>query len=811
MKFSESWLCEWINNLSLENTVIKKWVMYGLEINSVEPILNKFENVIIGEIVASEKNKNTLLNTVKYLITINVGKNKKKIFKVGYHKSCQVNNKVAIAILDEHFFKKKIHNDHIKPTLSFKMKICSYNDLQIKNFKKSANTFQISNHAIVGSNIINYLNLKDHIIDFSIPYNRPDCLNILGLSREISLIHNTTFSIPKINPILSEIKDVLPIKIIDKNICPTYLGRIIKNVNTNFITPIWMQEKLKNSGMHPINLLTDIRNYIILELGHFISFFDYNSIKNAIIIRKASDKEKTELINNKINILKKNVLVISDEEKILEIIGSIENLSFFTQQKKTNLFLGCGFFIPSEDYINPECYKSKNNSIVQYKQEIDYHLQSYALEKASKLILSICGGQAKASPIFKKTYKKYLPLPKKIILFRKRLDSFIGKNLIKNEKINDILIRIGLKIISKDSKKWVIKIPSWRYDLSYEEDIIEEILRIYGYSNIPNIPIKTCLKIVNNDQSYNLLKNVKTLLTNKGFQEIITYSFISPLMQKLISPDQNILSLKNPISKDLSTMRCSLLYGLLSTVAYNQNRQIYNLYFFEHGYCFFPKDNQDLGVEQKFMLSAVITGERHEEHWDYKKKNVDFYDLKGILESIFQLLGHTKNIEFRRGNHQILIPDTSTNVYLANKNVGYIGLLHPILKNKLNLHGTIVVFELFINEILKRKKINKIHNISKYPFNSRDISVIVPYTILSMDIIKECEKSIKNLISINVFDVYYGEKIKKGYKSISLRITLQSFTHTLTEKDISQTINACVYNLKKKFNAFLRDKDITKL
>jgi phenylalanyl-tRNA synthetase beta chain len=341
--------------------------------------------------------------------------------------------------------------------------------------------------------------------------------------------------------------------------------------------------------------------------------------------------------------------------------------------------------------------------------------------------------------------------------------------------------------------------------MAIEEDLVEEVARVYGYNNIPNIPTQAPLKMTQHREADLALKRVKTLLVDHGFQEAITYSFVDPKIQSLIHPGEEALILPSPISVEMSAMRLSLWSGLLGAVVYNQNRQQSRLRLFESGLRFVPDQRADLGVRQETMLAGVITGTRYEEHWDLARQAVDFYDLKGDLEAVLALTGKLSVLEFRAESHPALHPGQTAAIYLAGERIGYIGVIHPELERKLDLNGRTVVFEVLWDKLAERV-VPEAADISRFPANRRDIAVVVAESVPAGDVLAECKKVGANqLVGVNLFDVYRGKGVAEGYKSLAISLVLQDTARTLAEEEIAATVAQCVAALKQRFQASLRD------
>ncbi|WDI78885.1 phenylalanine--tRNA ligase subunit beta [Candidatus Purcelliella pentastirinorum] len=795
MRFSRNWLNEFIDISENSKLLYKQFTMLGMEVNSITSIYCMFSNIIVGEIfnVCCLSNKDGI-----YLVKVFVGNDfflnvisKKFSFVIGM--------KVAIATIESIlpnslYIKRQVFKNFISDGI-----ICSYHVLGIEynNF----NIIILPNYVKAGKDILNYFDFKDKIIDISINYNRSDCQNMLGLARELSVL---SFRNIKEFDILTKINinnsSCLPITVEDNYLSPIYLGRIIKNININNIIPIWMSERLRRSDIVLVNSVVDIINYVFLEFGLFVNVFDLDFIDGRINIRLNKLGEKIILIDNSDFILNDtNILVVGDNNKIIEIAG-FSNSKYCVLGKKTkNLFLECALF--SSKIINNFIInnKIKTNFIRYNSKNTDFSFFRRVIDRVTYFILSICGGEA--GSIIDVSDLNFLPKKYYIKLNYKKINLFIGhkisyKFIIKTLEFIGCILDINDDILN-------VYPPYWRSDLLTEEDLIEEIIRFYGYDKIPDIPIlgNNILKTFSSNLS---IDRVKTLLVDKGYHEVITYGFVDNDLQTLLYPKINGLSVLNPFSLEKSVMRLSLFTGLLTVLQYNVNRQQSDISIFEFGVCFLPKLTTDFIVKERLLLSALLSGTKYNEYWDMLSVNVDFYDLKGTIESVLSLFYDLNLINFKAKEYSFLHPGKSASIYYKNIYIGCIGVIHPLIAKYLVFDKPVILFELIWNRLLAASFFN-FNEISVFPVNRRDISLLVDDNIYVMDIINICKKVIgKLLVNIYLFDVYYGNSIPKGYKSISIAIFLQSFNKTLEDYEISIIIDKCVCYLQNRFNIKLR-------
>ncbi|MFP3019449.1 MAG: phenylalanine--tRNA ligase subunit beta [Arsenophonus sp.] len=795
MKLSESWLREWVNPTISSEELSEQMTMAGLKIDDIKPVSGQFQGVLIGEIVACIQYPNT--NNF-HLTKVNIG-NKKLLNIICNAENCRQGLKVAVATvgatLPDNFKIKKIK---LRGEISEGM-LCSYSELAISH--SHSGIIELPYDAPIGIDIRNYLELNDYIFEVSFTQNRPDCLSILGIARDIAAINNIGLNTVKIEPVKGTDSTVFPIQVEDPVACPRFLGRVIKDIDFSAKTPIWMKEKLRRSGMNSINPIVDITNFVLLELGQPLHAYDLDRLNRMIIIRMAKQNETLLLLDDTKITLKQDTLVVADEKNVLGIAGILWGKDSSVNQNTENILLECVFFDPLAIIGRAMNYGFHTEASHRFERGVDPEMQYKAMERATNLIVKICGGNP--GNIIDITHKNNLPKVSKITLTRKKLDRLIGYNIY-DIKVTQILQRLGFEVIIEQDN-WQVIPPSWRFDVQIEEDLIEEIARIYSYKNIPDVPLHADLVMTQRYESFLPLKRVKTLLIDRGYNEAITYSFVNPKIQVLLHPGSNAMILSNPISFDMSEMRLSLLPGLLTTVIYNQNRQQNRIRLFETGLRFIPDTTKEYGIRQELMLAGVITGNRYEEHWLQEKRTVDFFDIKGDVEAILELTGKSENIIYNTYFNLALHPGQSSGIYLNNNYIGYVGVIHPELENKLDLNRRTLVFELLWDSIADRV-IPKANMISHFPANRRDISIVVPEKVATADVLSECKKiSINHIVEINLFDVYCGKGVENGYKSLSISLILQDTDRTLEEKEIVETIDKCIAALKQRFQASLRD------
>ena len=677
--------------------------------------------------------------------------------------------------------------------------LCAFDELGIS--EEGDGIMELPLDAPIGNDLREYLALDDNIIDVDLTPNRGDCLGIKGLAREVGVLNSidvNTLCIPAVTP---TIEDKVSIELVNDDACPRYLGRVIKGINLDAETPLWMVEKLRRSGVRSIDPVVDVTNFVLLELGHPMHAFDLNAIEGGIKVRSATPGEELVLLDGNTAKLNESTLVIADHHKALAIAGIFGGEQSGVTEKTTDILLESAFFNPVAIAGQARSYGLHTDASHRYERGVDFALQHDAMERATALLLEIVGGNA--GPIVEAVAADKLPKVTEVRLRRSRLDRVIGHH-IDDAKVTDILTRLGLDV-KFDNDSWSADVPSYRFDIRIEEDLIEEVARVYGYNSIPNVAPTAKLKMTTHDESTVALSRFRNALVTRGYQEAITYSFVDPKAQAILHPECNALVLPHPISIEMSAMRVSLMPGLLASVAYNQNRQQPRIRLFEHGLKFISDESAENGVYQVPVIGGVITGLVHGEHWVEEKRNVDFYDLKGDVEALLAITNDVSRFEIKAEQSDGLHPGQSAVIYVDGKKVGFFGALHPQAQKSLDINNATFVFEIEMSALEKRNLPQAV-GVSKFPSNRRDIAILVQDSVKIGDILNVIGKVGGNqLVDLNLFDVYKGKGIEPNYKSLAIALTLQAVDRTLEEKDINQVVDNVVAALAEQFNASLRD------
>jgi len=789
MKISENWLREWSNPGVSTEILLDQLTMAGLEVEGFEAAGPLLDKVVIGEIVSIEQHPDA-----DKLRICQVSNGYETVAVVCGAPNARNGLKVAFAQVGGVLPGMKIKKAKLRGVASFGM-LCSGSELEL--FEGSNGILELPLNAPVGVGLYEYFELKDNIIEVDLTPNRGDCLCIAGVAREVAAINRVDLKEVDCHVVKPTINDVFPIELSASEACPHYVGRIIKNIDSSAVTPVWMQEKLRRSGLRPISPVVDVTNYVMMEIGQPMHGFDFDQLEGGIVVRLAQAGEKVTLLDQSTVECRPDTLVIADQEKPLALAGIMGGLDSSVQGGTKNIFLEAAFFAPILLAGKARSYGMHSDSSHRFERGVDSRLQIQAIHRATALLLEIVGGDA--GPVIEASDQQYMPVMTEIKLRYPRIKRLLGIDVSQNE-VSAMLESLNMQV-SAHKDGWLVKAPSYRFDINIEADLIEEIGRMYGYNNIEGTKELAHVQMAGFSETQVALNKVHDVLVDQGFYQAITYSFVSPELQSILDPGQATLKLTNPISADMSTMRTRLLPGLLQALQYNVNRQQSQVRLFETGLCFRPEAE---GLEQKQHLAAVVTGARNDEGVHIQTEALDFYDIKGYLELVLSL-ARGSEFRFSQTTNPILHPGQGADIYLGETLVGFVGSLHPSVLSNLHINQSVFVFEFELAPILSANLPN-FTELSKYPSIRRDISLTVEAKVNSQALI-DCIRSVKSKIlqDVFVFDVYTGKEVKDSSKSVALGLILQDFSRTLVDKDVEELIDKVLSQLKTQYNAVLRE------
>ncbi|MDC5280149.1 phenylalanine--tRNA ligase subunit beta [Acinetobacter baumannii] len=791
MKISENWLRTWVNPAIDSDTLSDQLTMLGLEVDELAPVAKPFTGVVVGEVLTIEQHPDADRLRVT---TVNIGSGEPLQIVCGAP-NVRAGMKAPVAtigaILPGDF---KIKKGKLRGVESQGM-LCGASEIDLED--KIDGLLELPADAPVGVNIREYLKLDDNVIDISITPNRGDCFSIRGIAREVAVINQLQMNEPEIKSVDATITDEKKV-VINTDGAPRYLGRVIKNVNVKAATPEWMEQALARSGIRTHSILVDVTNYVLMELGQPMHAFDLAKIEGAVHVRQAQPQEKLQLLNDQEVELQEDVMVIADDQKALAIAGIMGGLASSVTDDTTDIFLESAFFAPLAIAGRARRFGLHTDSSQRYERGVDFELPLIAMNRASQLIQELAGGEF--GPITVAEKADLLPKREAIELKQAQVDQLLGYK-VAAEFITDALTRLGCEVTIQADGEWSVVPPSHRYDMAIYQDLIEEVARIDGYDNIQISLPSMDVQLAKYQDRFEIAQLRQTVVT-LGYQEAISFSFADAKLEKQLNPQVSPLMLANPISSDLAAMRSTLLSSLIPCVQYNLNRQQSRVRFFELGLRFdYQNANSIQDLKQIPTLALVAVGSREPESWHAKPQPMDFFDFKGEVEEILAA-GRVK-VEYVRSERPWLHPGQSAEILVDGQSIGYLGRLHPSLENELDLSTTWVA-ELDQAAVLQ-SYVSNFTELSRFPSVRRDIALLISDNINVRDIQQLIEKTGGELLdSTWLFDVYTGQGVEEGKRSLAFALLWQHPSRTLEDAEIKSGMDNIIQVLENTYQATLR-------
>lgn len=789
MQISEAWLRELTNPAISTSELAEQLTMAGLEVDSVRSAGGEFSKVVVGRVVSAVQHPNA---DKLRLCQVQVGEGDSLQIVCGADNVRQgLLAPLALvgAVLSG---KHKIKQSKLRGELSQGM-LCSEEELGLQD--SADGIMELADDAPVGADLRDYLALDDNIIDLDLTPNRADCLSVEGVAREVAALNKSPYTPTQFTPSAVTTNEQIAIQVVARQACPRYLGRLIKNVDPLAATPVWMQEKLRRCGVRSLGVLVDVSNYVLLELGHPLHVFDADKICGDIVIRYASNNEQLQLLNQQTISLDEQTLVVADQKQALALAGIMGGASSAVDFTTKNIFLEAAFFAPTAIAGKARQFGLHTDASHRFERGVDFALQERAVDRATQLIVDLAGGVV--GSICQNTSTEYLPSRPAIELQASQVQKVLGV-AISAAEIAQILGGLGMQVLA-NAEGWSVTPPSYRFDIAIAVDLIEEISRIYGYNRLPNSDLLMRTQLTASTQTAVPSDNAD-LLVAKGYQEVITYSFVDEAMQLAFAPNEQLLHLQNPISAEMAVMRSSLCCGLLSTALYNLNRQQTRLQLFEIGQCFSKKDGE---IVQQNRVAGLAYGTAYGEQWGKDNRAVDFFDSKGVVDSL--LASGKTSAQYRPSANPALHPGQAADIIDQHgATVGFVGMLHPKLEQQFGFANSVFLFEI-ATKALQHKPVADFQPLSKFPSVRRDIALVVAKNISAAEIIgciRDC--GIVEVRQVLIFDVYSGVGVGEGYKSVALGITLQNLNRTLADSEIDAIFNSLLAATQRTIGAKLR-------
>ena len=787
MNISTRWIREWANPDISDNELSEKLTMAGLEVDRIAPVAPPFNGLVVGHVVNCDKHPNA---DKLSLCEVDIGDGSNLQIICGAP-NVRKDLKVAVATVGSVLPNGlKIKRAKLRGVESNGM-LCSESEIGISDSHEGIIELDLA--AALGDDIRSVLDLDDQVIELDITPNRGDCFSVLGVAREVCVNYNLAMPLTSFKAEQKGNK-TFDSKVSNPNECAKYLTRVIEGVDNAVETPKWMAQKLLRASQQLHSPIVDITNYVLLELGQPMHAFDLKTIKGDIDVRSAKKDETLELLNGQTVTLSKETLVIADNNSAIAIAGVIGGMATATLTNSSEILLESAFFDPIAISGVARSYGLHTEASLRFERGVDFNITHQAMERATELVLEICGG--KASPINECVDSKSLPKLEPIEISNDKISKVLGFDL-EPTWIESKFKFLEFDFTANKDNSWTIKPPSFRFDIRIAADIIEELARLYGYDKIPVQRLSAEANISNSLQAKISSNELSNVLVNKGYKEVITYSFISNEMHDFIDPKATKILLKNPISDDMAVMRSSLWSGLIQSAKANIRRGHHNARFFELGQCF----SGTLVEDQVQKIAGIICGNRYDSQWGNSDRAVDFFDAKADVEALLAL---SKNVyAFEEAEHPALQLGQTAKITKNNKVIGWIGALSPSLQKALSMPNAFL-FEINQDDI-EDGEIACYEPFSSFQASQRDIAIVVSKEVSADQLINSI-KSLKqdDLVDINLFDVYEGEHIDEGSKSIALNLTYQSIEITLTDEQLAKKVSKIVSHLESKFSAKLR-------
>ncbi|HEX2829478.1 MAG TPA: phenylalanine--tRNA ligase subunit beta [Burkholderiales bacterium] len=783
MKFSENWLRTFVDPKLDTNALADAITFGGIEVEEIEPAAPSFAQVVVGEVLSVEKHPNAERLS---LCQVNVGVAPLAI--VCGAPDVRAGMKVPTALVGAKLPGIEIKAAKVRGIESHGM-LCSEKELGLS--EESSGLMALPADATVGMSVRELLDLDDAVLTTKPTPNRGDCLSILGVAREVAAITGAAARLPQVDPVPAATDAALTVTLETPDACPLYCGRLVKGVNARAATPQWMRARLERSGLRSISAIVDITNYVMLELGQPLHAFDANKLEGGIRVRCARPAEKLELLNGETRELSPEYLVIADEEKAVALAGIMGGAGTAVDDATRDIFLESAFFSPDVIAGKSRVLGFGSDSSFRFERGVDFGGTHRALERATQLVLELCGGAA--GPVTEA--RATLPERKPVTLRLTRAQRVLGIALPAGE-VEDVLKRLGFAYESRDGA-FVVTPPTYRFDIEIEEDLIEEIARIRGYENIPAAEPLARVSMLRAPEATRSRAALRARVAERDYTEVVTYSFIDAKWEAELAGNPHPVALANPIASQMSVMRSSLIPGLIDAVAFNVRHRQARVRVFEIGRCF-RKAGDDYA--QPVRVGGAAYGDALPEQWGMPARRVDFYDVKGDLEAVFA----PREPRFEAAEHPALHPGKSAKLIVGTQTVGWIGELHPRWQQKYDLPLAPVLFELEY-DALAAGEVAAYREIPRFPPVRRDMAALFDEAVPYQAVIEALKADAAPIVTdVRLFDVYRGKDLEKGKKSLAFRVLLQDTRKTLTDAEVESAVSRLRDVLRQRFDAKLR-------
>ena len=807
MQFSESWLRSMVDPKMTSDELSHLLTMSGLEVEEVEPVAPPFTNIVVGLVVETAKHPNAdRLNVCQVDVgtgaMLNIVCGAPNV-RPGLKVPCALVGAILPPGADGKPFEIKL--GQLRGVESQGM-LCSARELKLS--EDHGGLLELPEDAPVGKNFRDYFELNDLKFTIKLTPNKADCLSVLGVAREVSALTGTPLKQPVFKAVGANIAETLPVKISAPDLCGRFSGRVIRGLNAKAATPRWMKQRLERSGQRPISALVDISNYVMLELGRPTHVFDLDKIHGGLDVRWGKAGESLKLLNGNTVSVDDWIGVIADDRQIESLAGIMGGDATAVSLETQNIYLEAAFWWPQAIQGRARRFNFSTDAGHRFERGVDFATTVEHIERIAALLIDICGTpQTQVGPVDDQSVN--LPKRDPVKVRTARAIKVIGVPL-SDSQIADIFTRLGLAF-TQENGAFSVTPPSYRFDIEIEEDLIEEIARVYGFENIPALPPVAPNAMYIAPENQRSLFTIRRQLADLDYQEVINFSFVEEAWEADFAGNLEPIKLLNPIASQMSVMRSSLIASLVANVKYNLNRKLNRVRIFETGAVY--SRNQEVqngplavaGFEQPKRVAGLAYGPQADEQWGQASRTVDFFDVKADLEALFA----PATLRFAKLAHPALHPGRSAQVLLGDVAVGFIGELHPRLQQKHELPLAPVLFEVDALA-LQQRQVPAYAEISKFPAVVRDLAVVVKQAVYAQDLLdvfaaeQQGNPACRILQAIVLFDEYHGKGLENDEKSLAFRFTLQDTENTLQDDTVEAAMSALIAAVSKVPTARLR-------
>jgi len=791
MRVNLEWLRDWVELDGDAERAAADLTTSGLEVESVERAwVTGVEGVVVGQVETVARHPNADRLSV---CTVNDGAERLQVVCGAPNVAAGI--KVPFARVGATLpGGKTIGAAELRGVRSQGM-LCSAKELELPDDTNGLLLLDID--AQVGQTLTDCLRLDDAILEVNVTPNRGDCFSVLGLARELAARRDLPLLCREPRPAPTALSERFPVELASPEHCPRFAGRVIRNVRTGLKSPSWLRERLRRAGLRAIHPVVDVTNYVMLELGQPLHAYDLDKLSGKIVVRLAAPNESLVLLDGKSIELRDDVLVIADERGPVGLAGIMGGQSTAVSAASTSIFFEGAFFSPGVIAGRARRFGLHTDASLRFERGVDPTQQARAVERATELLLAICGGEA--GPLSLTEHATAAPKRSPIRLQRARVSSVLGLT-VPDSRIGRVLERLEMRV-ERDSDGWRVTPPAFRFDITIEEDLIEEVGRMVGYDQIPPTPGTMRERLGRATESAVTPERTADRLAARGYSEVISYSFVDADLEEAVNPGVTPVRLANPIASDMAVLRRSLWPGLMNAARQNLAHQRGRFKLFELGPQF-EADGQ--GVRQTAVLAGLAVGTRGPEHWDGAGPDVDFYDVKGDVESLLDLTGRGAEFRFEAATHPALSTGRTARIVRGTEPVGWLGVLHPDLQNRLDRKRNAVVFALQMNATFAAT-VPAFRTYSKFPSIRRDLAIVVDEKIPAATVVECARAAAGSLLQhVIVFDVYRGSGVDSSRKSIGLGLILQDDSRTLTDADADQAMQSVTLRLERELRATIR-------